>query len=249
MADLLPPVVPPVAPPRRQAQAPASGPASQPREPDWQPSGLGLLSLAAGVAAVALSVLLPVAGTAISLAVLTLLRAADRAQSGLAGRRSLRGVRPSDIVIVIVTAPWAVVRAALITVFLAPLAIIVALFAAGASVVVTRTGTLPGAGSWAAGAAIAFYCVGPGSAAPRGQLRRMSTSVIRSRAALTVAFISSWALALAIVSSMFSQPPLLWPVTSSTVPHMLPGLPSLGGTLHSLQKWLLGNSVGMLHLP
>jgi serine/threonine protein kinase len=249
MADLLPPVVPPVAPPRRQAQAPASGPASQPREPDWQPSGLGLLSLAAGVAAVALSVLLPVAGTAISLAVLTLLRAADRAQSGLAGRRSLRGVRPSDIVIVIVTAPWAVVRAALITVFLAPLAIIVALFAAGASVVFTRTGTLPGAGSWAAGAAIAFYCVGPGSAAPRGQLRRMSTSVIRSRAALTVAFISSWALALAIVSSMFSQPPLLWPVTSSTVPHMLPGLPSLGGTLHSLQKWLLGNSVGMLHLP
>jgi predicted Ser/Thr protein kinase len=249
MADLLPPVVPPVAPPRRQAGTPASGPVGQPREPDWQPSGLGLLSLAAGVAAVALSVLLPVAGTAISLALLTLLRAADRAQSGLAGRRSLRGVRPSDIVIVIVTAPWTVVRAALTTVFLAPLALIVALFAAGASVVFTRTGTLPGAGSWAAGAAIAFYCVGPGSAAPRRQLRRMSTSVIHSRAALTVAFISSWALALAVVSSMFSQPPLLWPVTSSTVPHLLPGLPSLGGTLHSLQKWLLGNSVGMLHLP
>jgi serine/threonine kinase PknH len=249
MADLLPPVVPPVAPPRRQAGALAGDPAGQPREPDWQPSGLGLLSLAAGVAAVALSVLLPVAGTAISLALLTLLRAADRAQSGLAGRRSLRGVRPSDIVIVIVTAPWTVVRAALTTVFLAPLAIIVALFAAGASVVFTRTGTLPGAGSWAAGAAIAFYCVGPGSAAPRRQLRRMSTSVIHSRAALAVAFISSWALALAVVSSMFSQPPLLWPVTSSTVPHLLPGLPSLGGTLHSLHKWLLGNSVGMLHLP
>jgi hypothetical protein len=29
----------------------------------------------------------------------------------------------------------------------------------------------------------------------------------------------------------------------------MPGLPSLGGSLHSLQKWLLGNSVGMLHLP
>ena len=249
VADLLPPVVPPVAQPRRQAQAPAAVPAVAPSQPDWQPSGLGLLSLAAGVAAVALSVLLPVAGTALSLAVITLLRAADRAQSGLAERRSLRGARPSDIVIVIVTAPWTVVRAALTTVMLAPLAIIVALPAGAASVVFTRTGTLPGAGSWAAGAAVALYCVGPGSAAPRRQLRRMSTTVIRTRVALTVAFISSWALALAIVSSMFSQPPLIWPATSSTIPHLMPGLPSLGGTLHSLQKWLLRDTVGMLHLP
>jgi hypothetical protein len=247
VADLLPPVMPPVAPPRRQAQAAA--PAAAPREPDWQPPGLGLLSLAAGVAAVALSVLLPVAGTALILAVITLLRAVDRAQSGLTERRSLRGARPSDIVIVIVTAPWTVVRAALTMVFLAPLAIIVALFAAAAAVVFTQTGTLPGAGSWAAGAAVALYCVGPGSAAPRRQLRRMSTSVIRTRAALTVAFISAWALALAVVSSALSQPPLIWPATSSTIPHLLPGLPSLGRTLHSVQKWLLSNTVGMLHLP
>jgi predicted Ser/Thr protein kinase len=249
VADLLPPVAPPVPPPpRRQAQAPDAA-AALPRQPDWQPSGLGLLSLAAGVAAVALSVLLPVAGTAISLALITLLRAVDRAQSGLAERRSVRGVRPSDIVIVIMSAPWTVVRAALTTVFIAPLALVPALLAAAASVVITRTGTLPGAGSWAAGAAVAFYCVGPGSAAPRRQLRRMSTSVIRSRAALVVAFIFSWALALAVVSSAFSQPPLIWPATSSTIPHLMPGLPSLGGTLHSFQKWLLSNTVSMLHLP
>ena len=249
VADLLPPVAPAAAPPRRQAQAPAAAPASGPRQPDWQPTGLGLLSLAAGVAAVALSVLLPVAGTALSLAVITLLRAADRAQSRLAERRSLRGAQPSDIVIVIVTAPLTVVRAALTTVMLAPLAIIVGLLAGVASVIFTGAQTLPGAGSWAAGAAVALYCVGPGSHPPRRQLRRMSTTVIRSRAALTVAFISTWALALAVVSSAFSQPPLIWPATSSTIPHLLPGLPSLGGTLHSLQKWLLGNTVGMLHLP
>jgi hypothetical protein len=249
VADLLPPVAPAAAPPRRQAQAPAAVPAALPREPDWQPSGLGLLSLAAGVAAVALSVLLPVAGTVLSLAVITLLRAVDRAQSGLAERRSLHGARPRDVMVVIMTAPWAVVRAALTTVFLALPALVPALLAAAASVVFTRTGTLPGAGSWAAGAAVAYYCVGPGSAAPRRQLRRMSTSVIRSRAALTVAFISSWALALAIVSSAFSQPPLIWPATSSTIPHLMPGLPSFGGMLHSIQKWLLGNTVGMLHVP
>ncbi|MGH3207648.1 MAG: serine/threonine-protein kinase [Trebonia sp.] len=249
VADLLPPVAPPPAAPRRQAQPPGAVPAGVPRQPDWQPQGLGLLSLAAGVAAVALSVLLPVAGTILSLAVITLLRAADRAQSRLAERRGLRGAQPSDIVIVIMSAPWTVVRAALTAVLLAPFAIIVALLAGGASVVFTGATTLPAAGSWAAGAAVALYCVGPGSHAPRRQLRRMSGTVIRSRAALTVAFISTWALALAVVSSAFSQPPLIWPATSSTIPHLLPGLPSLGGTLHSLQKWLLSNAVGMLHLP
>jgi len=249
VADLLPPVAPPVAAPRPQAPAQAAAGRAEPGQPDWQPSGLGLLSLAAGVAAVAISVLLPVAGTALSLAVITLLRAADRAQNALTERRSRHGARPSDIAIVIVTAPWTVVRAALTTVLLSPLAIVAALLAGAASVVLTRTGTLPGAGSWAAGAAIAVYCVGPGSGAPRRQLRRMSSSLIRSRAALVVAFISCWALALAVVSSTLSQPPLIWPATASTIPHLMPGLPSLGGALHSVQRWLLRNTVGMLHLP
>ena len=250
VADLLPPVVPPVAPPRRNHAVPAAPMGSAPRQPEWHPPGLGLLSLAAGVAAVALSVLLPVAGTALSLAVITLLRAVDRAQSALTERRQLhRGTRPSDIVMVILAAPWTVVRSALTTIFLAPVALIPALIAAGAAVVFARSGTLPGAGSWAAGAAVACYCFGPGSKKPKRQLRRMSTSVIHSKMALTVAFISCWALALAVVSSALSQPPLLWPATASTIPHLMPGLPSLGGSLHSVQKWLLGNTVGMLHLP
>jgi hypothetical protein len=254
VADLLPPVVPPPAAPRQQAPAPppslaGSSLAGAPRQPDWQPPGLGLLGLAAGVAAVALSALLPVAGTVLSLAVITLLRASDRAQAALAERRSMRGMRPSDIVVVIVTAPWTVVRAAFTMVLLAPLAIVVALLAGAVSVAFARTGTLPGAGSWAAGAAVALYCVGPGSAAPRRQLRRMTASVIRTRSALVVAFISSWALALAIVSSALSQPPLIWPATSSTIPHLLPALPSLGRMLHSVQGWLLRHTVGMLHLP
>jgi len=250
VADLLPPVAPPVAPPRRKQAVPAAPMGGAPRSPEWHPPGLGLLSLAAGVAAVALSVLLPVAGTVLSLAVITLLRAVDRAQSALTERRQLhRGTRPSDIVMVILAAPWTVVRSALVTIFLAPVVLIPALAAAGAAVVFARSGTLPGAGSWAAGAAVACYCFGPGSRTPKRQLRRMSASVIHSKMALTVAFISCWALALAVVSSALSQPPLIWPATSSTVPHLMPGLPSLGGSLHTFQKWLLGNTVGMLHLP
>jgi hypothetical protein len=61
---------------------------------------------------------------------------------------------------------------------------------------------------------------------------------------MTVALISSSALALAAVLSAASQPPLIWPATS----WILPGLPSVGSALHSAQSWLLGSTMGMLHL-
>jgi hypothetical protein len=177
--------------------------------------------------------------------VITLLRAADRAQSGLAVRRSVRGPRPSDILVVVVTAPWTVARALVTTVLLAPLALPVAAAAAALSVLLVQADSLPKAGGWAAGAAVAFFCFGPGSRRPKRQLRRMTGGVIRSRAAMTVAIISSWALAAATVSSALSQPPLVWPASS----WMLPQLPSLGRSLHSVQQGLLGHAVRMLNLP
>jgi serine/threonine kinase PknH len=246
MADLLPPVD--YSRPARPAPAPPAAPAANgPREPAAAPvTGHGLLLLAFGVGAVALAVLLPVAGTVLALAVITLLRAADRAQTGLATRRSVYGARPSDIAIVIAAAPWTVVRALLTTALLAPLALMLAGAAAAASVIFAHTRTLPSAGSWAAAAVVAYYAVGLGSGSPRRQLRRMSATVIRSRAAMVVAMIATWALAAAIVSSALSQPPLIWPATSWIVPHVLP---SLGGTLHSVQRWLLHNAVSVLHVP
>ena len=240
----------------QQARSPGAGrppePAA-PRPPAPPPAaGYGLIGLAAVVGAVGISLLLPVAGTVIALGALTLLRAADTAQASLSERRSVRGARPSDILLVIVTAPWAVARAVLKTVLLAPLALVVAVPAAIAAVILARAGTLPAALSWGAAAAVAFCCVGPGSAAPRRQLRRMSAAVIRSRGAMLAACIAAVALALAMLSSALSQPPLIWPATASTIPHLLPSinmLPSLGGTLHAVQRWLLAHSVGMLHLP
>jgi serine/threonine kinase PknH len=208
-------------------------------------AGHGLVGLALAAAAVALSVLLPVAGTALALAVITLLRAADRAQAGFTARRSARGARPSDVVIVVVSAPWTVVRALLADVMIAPVALLAAGAAAAASVAFAHTQTLPAAGSWAAGAAVAVYAVGPGSRRPRRQVRRISATVIRTPASMTVALIATWALALAVVSSALSQPPLIWPATSWMLPHVLP---SMGGTLHTVQKWLLSNPVRVLHV-
>jgi len=238
VADLLPPV--------RYSPRPAAAPAASPRPAATAPvAGHGLVMLAFAVMAVALSVVLPVAGTALVLTVITLLRAADRAQSGLAARRSVRGARPSDIVVVIVTAPWTVARALVTTVLLAPLAVPVAAAAAALSVLLVQADSLPKAGGWAAGAAVAFFCSGPGSRRPRDQLRRMTGGIIRTRAAMMVAIIATWALAAATVTSALSQPPLVWPASS----WMLPQLPSLGRSLHTVQQGLLGHAVRMLHLP
>jgi len=237
VADLLPPV--------RYSRRPAAAAAPARPETTAPVAGHGLVMLAFAVMAVALSVVLPVAGTALVLGVITLLRAADHAQSGLAVRRSVRGPRPSDVLLVIVTAPWTVARALVTTVLLAPLALPVAAAAAAVSVLLVQADSLPKAGGWAAGAGVAFFCFGPGSRRPRRQLRRMTGGMIRSRAAMTVAIISSWALAAATVSSALSQPPLVWPASS----WMLPQLPSLGRSLHSVQQGLLGHAVRMLHLP
>ena len=105
---------------------PASRPAARPNTA----AGLAIM-----VALVALTVVLPVAGLLVSLAVITLLRAADRAQSKLAVRRSVRGPRASDLVVVLVTAPLTVARALLTEVLMAPLAITVGAAAYGLAVV------------------------------------------------------------------------------------------------------------------
>jgi protein kinase-like protein len=252
VADLLPPVSQgpgPLSPAEREAarrQAAAERAAQRDAEAASIPqAGYGWLSLAFGVIAIAMSVLLPVAGTIVVLALLTLLRAADQAQTGLTARRSVYGARASDILIVIILSPLTVARAVLSTVALAPFALLFAAAAAAASVIFLHTGTLPQAGGWAAGAAIAWYCFGPGSRRPRRQLRRITHGTIRTRGVMTVALISGSALAAAAVLSAVSQPPLIWPATS----WMLPALPSFGSALHSVQNWLLGRAVGVLHLP
>ena len=140
-----------------------------------------MAGLAFMVAAVALTVVLPVAGLLASLAVITLLRAADRAQSKLAVRRSVRGPRASDLVVVLVTAPLTVARALLTEILMAPLAIIVGAAAYGLAVVFTHSMNMPRAGAYAAAAVVAWYGLGPGSGRPRRQLNRMAGAVARTR--------------------------------------------------------------------
>jgi serine/threonine protein kinase len=210
--------------------APASAPASRPAARPNTAAGLAIM-----VALVALTVVLPVAGLLVALAVITLLRAADRAQSKLAVRRSVRGPRASDLVVVLVTAPLTVARALLTEALMAPLAIIVGAAVYGLAVVVTHSADMPRAGAYAAAAAVAWYALGPGSGSPRRQLNRMAGAVARTRTSAAAITLCVWALAVAAVLFATSQAPYYWPAVE-------PHLPSLHHLVMSMSDWLLRNT-------
>jgi hypothetical protein len=193
------------------------------------------------VAAVALTLVLPVAGLLASLAVITLLRAADLAQSKLAVRRSVRGPRASDLVVVLVSAPLTVVRALLTEVLMAPLAVGVGAAAYGLAVLFTHSMNMPRAGAYAAAAVVAWYGLGPGSGRPRRQLNRMAGAVARSRTSAAGIALAVWALAVAAVLFASSQTPYYWPAAALHIPGHLPSLQSL---ITSASHWLIKSAYG-----
>lgn len=210
-----------------------------------RPRAYWLVSLAFMAAAVAMSAALPYAGTAIVIAGVTLLRAADRAQSALTLRRSARGPRPADVLIVVATAPLTVMGALLRSLLVLPMALIAAGGAAVVGAVFVHADTLAKAGAWAAAGGAAWYCAGLGSKRPRRQLTRMIGAVARTPASFLVAVIACWSLAGAVVVSATSQPPLYWP----TVTVMLPHVPSFSSGLNSALHWLQHNTKGFPHIP
>ena len=191
-----------------------------------------MAGLAIMVAAVALTVVLPVAGLVLSLAVITLLRAADRAQSTLAVRRSVRGPRASDLLLVLIAAPLTVARAVLTEALMAPLALIAGAVVYGCTVVTTHSMDMPRAGAYAAAAVVAWYGIGPGSGKPRRQLNRMAGILARNRMSTAVTALAVWALAAGAVLFASSQTPYYWPAVT-------PHLPGLQGLITSAASWLL----------
>jgi serine/threonine protein kinase len=270
VADLLPPVgarpsPPPAAPqPAQGPQAPQ--PAQRPQGPYGpQPSPEArsrttMAGLAIMITAIALTLILPVAGLVVSLAVITAARAGDRAGSALAARRSERGPRASDLLMVAITAPLDVVRALLTEALMAPLA-----FAAGAVVyigtlVLHGPSDLPQAGAYAAAAIVAWYGIGPGSGKPRRQLNRMAGLLARTPSTAVVTALAVWALAAALAIFAVEQAPYYWPVMAPQLPALhgwplisshlpglngaLPGAPRISGLLTSPAHWLLRQAHG-----
>jgi predicted Ser/Thr protein kinase len=209
-----------------------------------------LLVLATLAALVAVSVLLPIAGAVVALAVLLLLRAADMTTGWLARRRSRQGPRSSDAASATAFFPLAVGRSVLTSVLLVPAALLCAAIAAVLAVLATGPAQLPKVGSYAVGALIACYCIGPGSHACRRPLRSFYGRVTESVPSAIIGSLGVAALAVAMIVAAATMAPGYWPdvhlgnqLQTATLAHpgvgRLPGnLGSLGGRLF---QWLRHN--------
>src|SRR5215472_475940 len=230
-ADVLPPVqyvrgpvpapgpVPPPgygpkpAPAPRSRRGPAKSPPASPfarpapggaaRKARW-PSAMVVATL---LVAVGLSVVLPVVGALSALVLIVLLRAGELAHE----RRSVRGARPRDRVLLVALSPWYLVRSALGCLLLAPFALVAAAVAGLVTISISPGHHLPRAVAAAAGTLVAFYGFGPGSARPRRQLSRLFAAVATGRAVQAVALAGMTALALATLAAAASWPSLYWP--------------------------------------
>jgi hypothetical protein len=170
-----------------------------------------MLVLASMVTAAAASVILPIAGTLISLTLLAALRAAGLAQRRRSQRRLARGSRPSDPFLATVSFPWFLLRAVLAMLLLSPFALAVAALAAGITVVLVPGDWPSRALAYAAGALVLFYGFGPGSHTARNQLTRVYRAAAVTRTAHAVAIVGMTALALAVLAAALSSPSVYWP--------------------------------------
>ncbi|NUR88028.1 MAG: protein kinase, partial [Nonomuraea sp.] len=167
----------------------------------------GLLLL---VTLVALTVMLPVMAGAVAVALALVLRMGEYLFGDLVKRRQVRGSSSADPLLALVGTPWALVKAALVTVVHVPLALLFGACAWGALHWIGGMGTNQAA-SYAAGAFAAGLFVLPGGGAPRKAVTRSLTSVLRSPGAALVAVVAVGTAALFAVMFALGQDPVWSP--------------------------------------
>ncbi len=169
------------------------------------------LVLATLAVLIAVSVLLPVAGTAAALVVLVSVHAAGLTSGRLAKRRQVQGQRARGVLGAVAFFPLALVRSVLRFITLAPVALLCAAGAAVLTVLAMGTSALPRVGGFAAGALVACYCIGPGSWSCRRPLARFYGSITRSTLAAVGGGIGLGAIAAAAVVAAAVLAPGYWP--------------------------------------
>ncbi|MGH3273279.1 MAG: hypothetical protein ACRDNZ_03010, partial [Streptosporangiaceae bacterium] len=174
-------------------------------------------------------------GTAAALVLLTALRSADVTASWLARRRSPAG-RMATAACAIAFTPVSVLRSLLYVLVTLPLALLFA--AAAAAITLLATPAPAWAGGFAAGALVACYGLGPGSARSRRPLSKFFGAVTGTTPSTIVAFIGMTALAVAAVAAAISLPPYVWPVFHLTS-HLanLPPVRDLTGLPRVFAHW------------
>ncbi|WP_219470313.1 serine/threonine-protein kinase [Nonomuraea rhizosphaerae] len=195
-------------PPQQQPRT--APPQPRPAPPPYTPPGerkrylvgsqiTGLLLL---VTLTALAVMMPVVVGAVAVALALVLRMGEYLFGDMVKRRQVRGSSAADPLLVLVGTPWALVKAALITLVHVPLALMFGVCVWG----VLRWGGGMGlneAAAYGVGAFTAGLFVLPGSGAPRQAVTRTLTGVLRTPgAALVAVLVVGTAAMLAVMFAM-----------------------------------------------
>jgi len=209
--QLVPAQLGPAAPAGSGHSANGTGAAQRPAAVAQALPAIRLLVLATLAGLVALSILLPIAGAAASLAAVVLLRASDGTARWLDGRRGRAGRRSSDSVSTALFYPLAVCRSAFACLLLAPVALLFAAAAAVLAVLALGPDQLSRVAGYAAGGLIAAYCIGPGSSPCRRPLTRFYGGVTRFVPAVLAGMIGIAGIAVAAIAAAKSLSPGFWP--------------------------------------
>ena len=170
-----------------------------------------LLSLFTLVGTLGLALMLPMATAIVVLAVVLLLRAGDRAARDMESKRTRRGPRGGDVLAATIKAPFKLPRAALTTVFVAPIGAM-----AGAAVLFIVMVAQPGMSvrryiAISVAAFILVHCLGPGGAPIRRQLARTWGVVAPRREAAVIFAVCLALVAFFLVTLAPTQVPDLRP--------------------------------------
>lgn len=214
------------------------GTAERKAKPVGPVSGWSPLVLASVAVLVAVSLIAPIVGTAISLGVLIALRAAGITGRQLASRREDGGGKSAGSVMAIALYPLALLRATVVLVGLLPVALLGAAITAAAAVVAVPVHPLPRALAFAAGALVAVAGLGPGSASSRTALARFYAAAGGgSTGRIAVVYFGVLAIALWAVLTAWKLPAVFWPVSN---PHgELLHLPTVHNLLNDIRQSLL----------
>ncbi|GAA1310561.1 hypothetical protein Psi02_39460 [Planotetraspora silvatica] len=169
-----------------------------------------LVSASLLVALVALACILPVTAALVAVALSVCLRVAHYLFEGVAERRSIRGSSGADPLLAVVGAPWALIKAALMTVVQVPLAAMFGVCVWGGFYYLGDLSTDRSA-AYAVAAFVAGLFLLPGGGAPRKAVARTLSSSIRSPGAAMVVTIAVGALAFFAVLTAMSASPVWTP--------------------------------------
>ena len=199
----------------------------------WSP-----LVIATVAMVVAISVMAPIIGTALALAVLVALRAVTITSRQLERRRA-EGSRAGQSVLAVALYPVSALRAVFGLLLVAPVAVLAFCVTVAVTIIAVPVHPLPQAVAFGAGALVAMFGLGPGSSGSRTALARLYTSAARSTSLLAIAYVGVIAVAIwAAVSAWYQSPaPAYWPVNG--LHNQLQHLPTIRTLVTDVRQNLL----------